>query len=98
MWDFFRLSDKFWDCATLSWHSMYNSAIAKDFAKLRMSSTMMFVFVSSSILTPNERARSFHVLSRSWINAINVGGLLTGPKGMTLYVHFVASGPAKASL
>ena len=65
MWDFFRLSDKFWDCATLSWHSMYSSAIAKDFAKLRMSSTMIFVFVSLSIVIPNERARSFHVLSTS---------------------------------
>jgi hypothetical protein len=29
---------------------------------------------------------------------MNVGGPLTGLNGMTLYVHFVASGPANASL
>ncbi len=31
------------------------------------------------------------------MKAMNVGGPLTGPKSMTLHVHFVASGPAKAS-
>ena len=46
---------------------------------------------------PCLHAKSFYILLRSWMKAMNVGRPLTGLKGMMLYVHFVASGPANAS-
>jgi hypothetical protein len=58
---------------------------------------MMFMLVSSLITTPCKVARLFHVLSTLLMNAMNMVGLLTGPKGITLYVHFVASGPVNAT-
>jgi hypothetical protein len=48
--------------------------------------------------TPCNIARLFHVILTLGMNAINVAGPLTSQKGITLYVHFVASGPANASL
>ncbi len=49
------------------------------------------------MVRPRNLARSFQVLSRSCINAMKMAGPLAGLKGMTLYVHFVVSGPANAS-
>jgi hypothetical protein len=66
-------------------------------AQLTMLPTMMVVFRSLLMIKLRERARSFHVPSMSWMKAMKVDGLFTGPNGITLYANFVELGPANAS-
>ena len=62
-----------------------------------MSSTIIVELASLLIVRPHLIANAFQVLAKSCINMIKVAGPFTDPKGMTLYVHYVASGLAKAS-
>ena len=63
---------------------MYRNTLSNVSDQLKMSSTIMFVFVSSSRVSPLEAARDFHTLSTSWMKQMNVAGPLVGPNGMTV--------------
>jgi hypothetical protein len=52
--------------------------------KLKMLLTMIFVFVSSSMIRPFCCAMAFDWLLMLWMKMINVAGPFVGPKGMTI--------------
>ncbi len=61
--------------------------------QLKMLSTLILVLVSLLMRRPDCCASAFHWLSTSWMKLMKVAGPFVGPNGMTVYVHFIASGP-----
>ena len=58
--------------------------VGKRLAQLKMSLTIIFVFVLSSMTTVDFCMIAFYWLSTSWMKLIKVAGLFVGPKGITV--------------
>ncbi len=96
-WHFLRLSEGFCAQHKVSWHCKYWSAMAYVIAQLKMSYTINFVLVLSSMTIPLDLAICFQELSMSCLNMMKIVGPLTGPNGITWYVYFDAHGPENAN-
>jgi hypothetical protein len=68
----------------VSGHLMLINERLKELAQLTILSTIMRVFVSSSIVRPEDLASTFQMLSTSWTKLMKVAGPLVGPKGITV--------------